>query len=324
MSAVSGGADDTSSVAVRRNGPGEFTFAALAVAGIVVLAFGNGLAVGEPTLALLAGFGLALLVLGTTGAAWALRGVGVRIAAPADATAGNVVELDVAVSRRRAGMGRPACEVRVLDPPSPWHSATIGDHGSLRWRAPRRGVFHTLRVEIRSSWPFGMFQRRRVFEVTLADPLHVAPRPIVAGSTRLAATDDGARPRADPTRSADVVRSVRPYSPGDPQRLVHWRSTARTGELMVREFDPTAAPAVIVRLTLVGDPMVSEPAASRALGIGHDVLRRGQRLVLLTRERSGEQAGSVATERELGRRLARAVPGEPPSVAAGQAAVELP
>jgi len=46
------------------------------------------------------------------------------------------------------------------------------------------------------------------------------------------------------------VRGVRPFRPGDPIRSVHWRSTARRRELMVREYD--VAPAL--DLILVVEP----------------------------------------------------------------------
>jgi uncharacterized protein (DUF58 family) len=32
------------------------------------------------------------------------------------------------------------------------------------------------------------------------------------------------------------LHAIRPYQPGDSQRSIHWRTTARRGELMVREF----------------------------------------------------------------------------------------
>jgi uncharacterized protein (DUF58 family) len=48
------------------------------------------------------------------------------------------------------------------------------------------------------------------------------------------------------------VRGVRPFRPGDPIRSVHWRSSARRRELMVREYD--VAPAL--DLIMVVEPWV--------------------------------------------------------------------
>lgn len=60
------------------------------------------------------------------------------------------------------------------------------------------------------------------------------------------------------TEPADV-RGVRPYRPGDGVRSVHWRSSARRGELMVREYD--TAPAL--DLFLVVEPYLpANPTAA--------------------------------------------------------------
>jgi uncharacterized protein (DUF58 family) len=42
------------------------------------------------------------------------------------------------------------------------------------------------------------------------------------------------------------VRGVRPYRPGDPIREIHWRSSARRGELMVREYDAAPSPELVL------------------------------------------------------------------------------
>ena len=47
------------------------------------------------------------------------------------------------------------------------------------------------------------------------------------------------------TDQADV-RGVRPYRPGDPIRGIHWRSSARRGELMVREYDAAPSPELVL------------------------------------------------------------------------------
>ncbi len=289
------------------SGPGEFTFAALATGGISDLAIGNALASGEPALSLLAAFGVALLVLGVVGSFFGLRDVTVNIDAPHDVVVGSDAQLRVALD----GSGHAACTVRLLDPPTRAHDATVGARGTLSWYAPRRGVWDTLRVEVRSSWPFGIFQRRKVFDVRLDAPMHVVPRAMSHDVAHHSMNDDGPRPTTAPPNGGDLVRSVRPYRPGDPPKWVHWPSTARGRELMVREFEPAVDCDVTIRVTLSNDPAVAEPAAARAVGAGRSVLHSGRRLTLVTREAHGTVADAVRTDRELGRRLARAVIGAP-------------
>lgn len=309
----------------RPRAPGEFTFGALAVTGVVVLALGSAATSGEPALGLLAAFGTALLVLGVIGPNVVLARVAVDLGAPADATVGREVAVEVEIrrephhgSRRRGRAAQPAqgaapatCTVRVLDPPSEWHATRVGGRGVIRWRPPRRGVYATMRVEVRSAWPFGVFLRRRVFVVTLSDMLHVAPAPVDVGYRAGAVGADGHAASVATRSDGDTVRSVRPYIAGDSIRRIHWPSTARAGELMTRELEPPASRGLVLKVCLAPEPSRSEPAASRALGLGIAVLHHGDRLVVATCERGGDVVAPVVTQRELGRRLARAVPGEP-------------
>ena len=39
------------------------------------------------------------------------------------------------------------------------------------------------------------------------------------------------------TETTPLATTVRPYAPGDSMNRIHWRTTARTGEIQVKEFD---------------------------------------------------------------------------------------
>ena len=112
------------------------------------------------------------------------------------------------------------------------------------------------------------------------------------------------RPRAD----EGVPRGARPYVPGDTRRLVHWRATAHTGRLMVRELEQPAAEPVTITVELPRDPDAAERVAEGALGSVVALLERGAPVLLGTTEASGPVLGAVADRRGAGRRLARAVP----------------
>lgn len=64
----------------------------------------------------------------------------------------------------------------------------------------------------------------------------------------------------DPTRNA----GVRPYQTGDPLQRVHWRATARTGELMCKVYEPTtlAGATLLVDFFHKGYPARGEPSRS--------------------------------------------------------------
>ena len=117
------------------------------------------------------------------------------------------------------------------------------------------------------------------------------------------------RPRSD----VGLPRGARPYVPGDARRLVHWRSTAHAGRLMVRELEQPAAEPVTITVELPEDPDAAERVAEGALGSVVGLLEGGAPVLLGPREASGPVLGPVADRRSAGRRLARAVTGARPA-----------
>jgi uncharacterized protein (DUF58 family) len=171
-----------------------------------------------------------------------------------------------------------------------------------------------VRVQLRTSAPLGVFVRSKTLHVPLAQQVTVAPKPLSERPVLLPVPDEAfaSLTRAAAPGAGDTVRAVRPYVPGDPARLVHWPTSARRGELVVREHEPppTVGVALVVDVTAGG--AAAEDAASRAAGIGRATLATGGVVWCCTCEAGGPVSGPVDNTRELGRRLARAVPGPPP------------
>ncbi|GAA4353051.1 DUF58 domain-containing protein [Angustibacter luteus] len=109
----------------------------------------------------------------------------------------------------------------------------------------RRAVSYPVRSDVRGRFligplsltltdPFGMGEHRRSF--TARDQLIVIPRVVALPPVQLPGDWSGSgdsRPRAVSASGEDDV-TTREYHQGDDLRRVHWRSTARRGELMVR------------------------------------------------------------------------------------------
>ncbi|MEO8527529.1 MAG: DUF58 domain-containing protein [Pseudolysinimonas sp.] len=83
--------------------------------------------------------------------------------------------------------------------------------------------------------------------------------------------------------------ALRAYQPGDDRRNVHWRTSARTGQLMVRQFEETRRS----QLTIVQSEFVDyyrsaeefEVAVSVAASIGVQVIRDGTAINVVTETR---------------------------------------
>ena len=101
-------------------------------------------------------------------------------------------------------------------------------------RSDVRGKFDVGPMKVRLSDPFGLIELERTFRTrsTLVVTPRVVPLPVVPLSGVWTGSGDN-RPRAFASGSAEDV-TVREYHRGDDLRRVHWRSSARVGELMVR------------------------------------------------------------------------------------------
>ena len=105
----------------------------------------------------------------------------------------------------------------------------------------QRGEYDLGPLIIRASDPFSLFPRDIEFEgidKVLVYP-RVLPMPDLAASRVLLADGHSRRHRMN-VLSTDVA-SVRQYADGDPIGRIHWLTTARTGELMVKQFDQGSA-----------------------------------------------------------------------------------
>jgi uncharacterized protein (DUF58 family) len=294
---------------MNRTPPGELTLVAVALVAIAAYTALAGSTNSQETLAAVGIFAMVLFVAGIVWPLVALARVRIDASAPPDATVGDVVPLQLRLHGRVSRF-----ELRVLDPAGEWRRCTSPGAGELMHVAAQRGVFRHARIEMRSAAPLGVFQRRRIVVAALARPIAVGPRP-TREMPVLRPLPGGDAPVPLPVASqvlGDAVRSVRPYVAGDPARLVHWPTSARRGELVVREQEPAVVPGVAIVVDLRGDVADADAAASRAAGIANATLAAGGRVVLATVDPDGANVAQVRDRRAVGRRLAMAVAGVPP------------
>jgi uncharacterized protein (DUF58 family) len=118
---------------------------------------------------------------------------------------------------------------------------------SYQVRSDVRGRFEIGPLTIRIADPFGLIELRRMVPGIV--PLIVTPRTVVLPRIPVMGGWSGSgehRPQAFAAGSAEDV-SVREYRRGDKLRRVHWRSSARVGDLMVRrEEQPWEARATVL------------------------------------------------------------------------------
>jgi uncharacterized protein (DUF58 family) len=98
----------------------------------------------------------------------------------------------------------------------------------------RRGIYPVTGFEVRTTFPFGFFSRGR--EIQASGSIVVYPRLRDVDQLLLL------HPYLDGTQEQNrrgtggSLYNIRSYQPGDDARHVHWKSTAKTDRLMVRDY----------------------------------------------------------------------------------------
>jgi uncharacterized protein (DUF58 family) len=174
-----------------------------------------------------------------------------------------------------ASVTRAVVSVRETTGPAPrsWFLPAVPPGATLPFTGPvefaRRGRYPLPPLEAVSGYPFGIVQVRRPLfdagEVWVLPPLGFVDllefRRWLVRSAALEESSQRVLRRAVPTDGD--VRGVRPYRTGDSPRDVHWRTSARRDQLMVREYDRSPP----LDLTVVVDPWVpSVPTDRLSLG----------------------------------------------------------
>lgn len=188
----------------------------------------------------------------------------------------------------------------------PWLGGSGGTGSRIRARyhmpARRRGVHRLGPLRISRTEAFGLASR--VVEVGDAQPFVVTPRTVALESDVLDAYGvGGTSPVAHPTAGAgadDVI--PRDYRAGDAMRRVHWRASARTGELKVRQDEQNTDPHAWVLLETRADRLEgSDPeasfewAVSMAASLSVHLIERGFEAHLVETA-SADRAGSRASD----------------------------
>jgi uncharacterized protein (DUF58 family) len=223
--------------------------------------------------------------------------------APADGVRGQPLEVHVVASTR--------LRVRPLVPPG--EEAFLGPSGrrgrtdALTVVPAQRGVYTSVTLDVASASPFALQWWHRRVTLPLPAELLVAPRRGRPDPPRAQREEQAGAVVVRPRDDAGFPRGARPYVPGDARQRVHWRATAHTGALMVKELERPAGRPVTVVVDLPADPVEAEHAAEHALGTVVALLGGGATVVLATLESSGAVTRPVVDRRQARRRLARAV-----------------
>lgn len=187
-----------------------------------------------------------------------------------------------------------------------------GEQQTASYRLPtqRRGLVHVGPMAAQVVDPFGLARRR----VSVAGVATLTVLPAIERLERVTAGGGIDDPMAGATRTVlgrtggDEFAGLRPYVVGDDMRRVHWASSARIGDLLVRQDDPPWQGHLTILLdarTGRCDVAGFEVAVSASASLVQTVAEKGDRIRLVITD--GSDSGLVdarATRDTLLERLA--------------------
>lgn len=154
----------------------------------------------------------------------------------------------------------------------------------------RRGLYILGPISIDASDVFGFFRRQLILDEFTN--LTVYPQAVDLHQVNLLDEGTLAHVGLDTSRRTGVSEEfigIREYRPGDSQRIVHWKSTARHGKIMVKEFQEELTTFVTFFLDLgrlglvgIGDQTSVEYGIKACASLAKRAVERGHHVSLFT------------------------------------------
>ncbi len=242
---------------------------------------------GNNLLYLLSSMLLGLIVVSGILSEAVMRGLRLAPILPDEIYAGGPMLLGAVLANRKRRVPSCSIAVEVLRRGGPAERAIYvpwlpaGAERVVTWAAaePRRGWHRLPGVRVTTRFPFGVFLKAS--QALLEEDVLVFPAvgPLSAG--RLREAGNGSAPARRRGRGTDL-HNLRDYRAGDDPRLIHWRSSAKSGQLTVRELE--AETSLDTRIALDGtgsrDAERLEAGLSEAASLAVYLLRLGAQVEL--------------------------------------------
>jgi len=123
----------------------------------------------------------------------------------------------------------------------PGRAISLGSRSERSWliRTPltRRGHFRVEPLQIRTGDPFGFFESSASVGTGVNIVVYPRLEPLPQWKLPAANLDGSHAMRERTLQSTPLATTVRPWAPGDSFNRIHWKSTARHGDIQVKEFD---------------------------------------------------------------------------------------
>ncbi len=244
---------------------------------------------------------LGVLVISHFAAAANVRGLEVRLSAPGEMFASQPACFNLEV-RNKSVLVPSWLLMLTLDPrdvaPAPARRSTpflvpfLPRHakaaGHIELMLRRRGRRRIRHAHLTSLFPIGVFRKGRRYPVGLE--ILVYPELFAPSSSQ---PIQSAKRGEEPTRRAGwghELLGLRSYRQGDDPRWIHWKHSAKTGELVYQEHETEENRRLMIVLDNAVGPLdearsrIFERLVSEAATAAVDFMDNGYEVALLTRE----------------------------------------
>lgn len=126
--------------------------------------------------------------------------------------------------------------------------------------APARGRLPAPRITIETRFPFGLWRAWAYLRPALTGMVYPKPE---ENAPPLPPAAGGHGDTVGMASSGDDFAGVRPYQPGDAQKLIAWRLAARSDELSVKQFDAAGGGELMLDFDALPPAMDLEARLSR-------------------------------------------------------------
>lgn len=167
----------------------------------------------------------------------------------------------------------------------PWLGPGKGFNSGFDIPTERRSVITVGPAQTIQGDPFGLTGRGAIW--TEALELYVHPKTVALPGRQAGLIHDLEGHASTQLTNSDMsFHALREYVPGDDRRHVHWKSSARVGNLMVRQFEETRQSRVCVAVDVAEQSYANTEEFELAISVGASVVlqafREGNPLALVT------------------------------------------
>ncbi len=198
----------------------------------------------------ISGVSIALLSVSSILPQRALQGLDVTRQLPRPVSAGDAVSMVVTLKNTTTHL-KSLLQLQDLVPiglgKQPIHAIDrLPAKSQHTWRyeipTEKRGIYTWPDVRLRTAAPLGLFWCSRLQPAKAKAVVYPQILPLERCPAIDVLGDEAGRQRLQKTPinasgTEGLTRALRPYRWGDPTRLIHWRTSARYGELRVRELE---------------------------------------------------------------------------------------